>query len=275
MKEIRISEMAQFDDDSDNGGGHQNPFAYVLIPILVFGVVVAVITCFRYKKKKSRLARLAADPEYQRQLEEGRAQGERGPNGVIIVGGDRAGRRGRSRRLGFGVGSREEGLNELGEAPPAYTPSAPKPPSVTGTEHVELMTYSQATAGAGMGRTPPVYSGEDPDSNLGQAAGTSSGVGDGTRLSDEMRRGNSSNATTSQSSGDTSRSNEESRREGTSNTTSGVDGNATGTSEESRGDVTNNTTTTAATTATTSGPATTTPTVDEPRPPPNAVLPSS
>ncbi|KAH8157191.1 hypothetical protein CIB48_g11056 [Xylaria polymorpha] len=197
--------MALGNDNNQNNGPSQNPFAYVLIPVLGFGLIVAVITCYRYRRKKQRLARLAEDPEYQRELEEGRRQRtqlDRGPNGVIIIAGDRGGRRGRSRRLGLGVGvgSREEGLNELGEAPPAYTPNAPKPPSEAGAEHIELTTYSQATAEAGMSRSPPLYGEEPPRARSGQAVGTTSRAVDNARASEETMREGALNATTSRAS---------------------------------------------------------------------------
>ncbi|KAI0451102.1 hypothetical protein F5B21DRAFT_391937 [Xylaria acuta] len=260
--------MALGNDDNPNNGpaSNQNPFAYVLIPVLGFGLIVAVITCYRYRRKKQRLARLASDPDYQRQLEEGRrerTQLDRGPNGVIIIAGDRGGRRGgRSRRLGLGVGvgSREEGLNELGEAPPAYTPNAPKPPSEAGAEHIELTTYSQATAEAGMSRSPPMYGEEPPSprSRSGPAVGTTSG-GSGA--------------------GDSAGSSEERREDDTRNATTGHAGDSPRASEETRGDTAGNaataTTATTATTTTTGSTTTTTPTTDEPTPPPRAVLPSS
>ncbi|KAI8950724.1 hypothetical protein F4801DRAFT_336368 [Xylaria longipes] len=251
--------MALGNEDNSNNGPNQNPFAYVLIPILGFGLVVAVISCYRYRRKKQRLARLAQDPEYQRQLEEGpreRTQLDRGPNGVIIIAGDRGGRRGgRSRRLGLGVGvgSREEGLNELGEAPPAYTPNAPKPPSEVGVEHIELTTYSQATAEAGMSRSPPLY-GEEPPSGAGAgpraAIGTTSDATDTARTSEEAGGRTSGNAAASGA-----------------NESAGIN-------EETRGDTTRNATTTA-TTTTTGSPTTATSMTNEPTPPPRAVLPSS
>ncbi|KAI1194407.1 hypothetical protein F5X97DRAFT_327581 [Nemania serpens] len=173
--------MALGNDENPNNGP-QNPFAYVLIPVIGFGLVVSLVTCYRYRRKKQRLARFAADPA---QLETGRTRLDRGPNGVVIItagagaGGGRGGRRAatRSRRLGLGIGtgSREEGLNELGEAPPAYTPNTPKPPTEGAVEGVELTTYSQATAEAGMSRSPPSY-GESPTAGLGAETGTAIGT---------------------------------------------------------------------------------------------------
>ncbi|KAK5632225.1 hypothetical protein RRF57_007939 [Xylaria bambusicola] len=146
--------MALGSDDGSSDGSQQ-PFTYVLIPILGFGLIISVLTCYKYKRRKRRLARMAAeDPTFGRDPETGRTRlDRREPNGAVT------GRRRAGRRLGLGVGSREEGLNELGEAPPAYTPNAPKPPSEAGG--IELMTYSQATAEIGTSRSPPDY-GEEP-----------------------------------------------------------------------------------------------------------------
>ncbi|KAI1161180.1 hypothetical protein F5B18DRAFT_663280 [Nemania serpens] len=169
-------------NDENPSNGPQNPFAYVLIPVIGFGLVVSLITCYRYRRKKQRLARFAADPA---QLEAGHARLDRGPNGVVIItgggggGAGRGGRRavGRSRRLGLGIGtgSREEGLNELGEAPPAYMPNTPKPPTEGAVEGIELATYSQATAEAGMSQSPPSY-GENPSSGVGAETGATIGT---------------------------------------------------------------------------------------------------
>ncbi|KAI0479808.1 hypothetical protein F4859DRAFT_450438 [Xylaria cf. heliscus] len=269
--------MALGNDDNPDNGPNQNPFAYVIIPILGFGLVVAVITCYRYRRKKQQLARLAEDPEYQRQLEEGRRHGAhamvRGPNGVVIIADDRGGRRrgagGRSRRLGLGagMGSREEGLNELGEAPPAYTPNAPKPPSEAGAEHIELTTYSQATAEAGMSRSPPLY-GELLPARPRPTSGT------GEMGVSEETRGDVPRNTTTSHTGDNTRASEETSGASAPNATASGASNASGTSEESREDSTRNatsSTTTGGTTTTTS----TTATTEEPTPPPRAVLPSS
>ncbi|KAI1274027.1 hypothetical protein F5Y07DRAFT_401828 [Xylaria sp. FL0933] len=220
--------MALGSDENPNNGA-QEPFAYVLIPVLVFGLIVSLITCYRFRRRKRRLARLVEEggsPTLVRDPETGRTRLDgRGTNGAAATGRRRAGR-----RLGLGVGSREEGLNELGEAPPAYTPNAPKPPSV---EHVELMTYSQATAEIGTSRSPPTY-GEESSSGAvnGPAVGSTSGgaggsAGETARLSEEMRRDAPGRPGTSNTS-DTTRLSEEMRRDATGNvtTTDGVNENA-------------------------------------------------
>jgi hypothetical protein len=178
------------DENPNNGPG--SPFAFVLIPILGFGLIASLITCYRYRRKK-RLARLFGDVQ---NLESGRRHRrtqiiDRGPNGVVILTNGHSWRLAENQAAaegltrGVGVGSREDGLNELGEAPPAYRPPdhGPKPPSEDGAgEHIELATYSQATAEAGMSRSPPAY-GEGPPTPLN---GARIGMGTGaTNVSDE------------------------------------------------------------------------------------------
>ncbi|KAI1350332.1 hypothetical protein F5Y01DRAFT_159550 [Xylaria sp. FL0043] len=233
--------MALGSDENPNNGA-QEPFAYVLIPVLVFGLIVSLITCYRFRRRKRRLARLVEEggsPTFVRDPETGRTRIDgRGANGAAATGRRRAGR-----RLGLGVGSREEGLNELGEAPPAYTPNAPKPPSV---EHVELMTYSQATAEIGTSRSPPTY-GEETSSGVvnGPAVGSTSGgagagagAGETARLSEEMRRDAPGRSGTNSAS-NTTRLSEEMRRDATGNvtTTGGANENAR-LSQDVRGDAT-------------------------------------
>ncbi|KAI1118465.1 hypothetical protein F5Y14DRAFT_446829 [Nemania sp. NC0429] len=199
--------MALGNDENPNNGP-QNPFAYVLIPVIGFGLVVSLVTCYRYRRRKQRLAHFAAGG--QAQLEAGgRTRLDRGPNSIVIIaaGGGASGRAerralmaGRSRRLGlgFGTGSREEGLNELGEAPPAYMPNTPKPPTEGAPEGVELTTYSQATAEAGTSRSPPSY-GEHSTSSVRPGTGTGTGTGTtssaGDMVSTDVREDGSENAT--------------------------------------------------------------------------------
>ncbi|KAI0522025.1 hypothetical protein F5B22DRAFT_514079 [Xylaria bambusicola] len=222
------------EDGSSNGP--QQPFAYVLIPILGFGVIVTVLTCYKYKRRKRRLARMVAeDPTLGRDPETGRTRlDRREPNGTVT------GRRRAGRRLGLGVGSREEGLNELGEAPPAYTPNAPKPPSETGG--IELMTYSQATAEIGTSRSPPGYADE---SRTGPAIGSTSasagGPSDSARISQEMRR-DVPTGTTASGAGETMRLSEEMRRGNLGNTPASGAGDTARVNEETRTDTPENAT---------------------------------
>ncbi|KAI1362918.1 hypothetical protein F5Y08DRAFT_259020 [Xylaria arbuscula] len=227
------------DEDPDPGSnGPQQPFAYVLIPILGFGLIVSVLTCYKYKRRKARLARMAAEGiAFARDPETGRV---RGPNGTAT------GRRRAGRRLGLGVGSREEGLNELGEAPPAYTPNAPKPPSENGGG-IELMTYSQATAEIGTSRSPPGY-GQEP--RAGPAGDSTSGDGGpggaddaAARLSAEMRRDAPRNATAHDIS-ESTRPSQELRRNTPGNASTAVTSDTATQSEETRRETPENTATT-------------------------------
>lgn len=165
---------------------------YVVIPIIGIGLVLAVLTVYRYRRKRQMMGLFADGLRLEAGQRNYYANGER----VIIVtngaGGGRTRARAGGRRLGLGVGSREEGLNELGEAPPAYTPDGipgPKPPATgvvgtetetgtgtvtgTGTEGgdrngemgIELTQYSQTAAEASMSRNPPDYGDEHTTSS--------------------------------------------------------------------------------------------------------------
>ncbi|KAI1812605.1 hypothetical protein GGS20DRAFT_524965 [Poronia punctata] len=120
--------MSSPEEEEEASGRTQTPFAYVLVPIIGFGLFCVLITCYRYRRKR-RLLHLQ-----QHELEAGTGSWPR--------------RRVRPRRLGLGIAatSMDEGLNELGEAPPAY-----KPP-----EHVAA-TYTQAMAAPATRRSPPGY----------------------------------------------------------------------------------------------------------------------
>lgn len=115
-------------------------------------------------------------------------------NGDPATGRRRPGGGRSGRRLGLGVGSREEGLNELGEAPPAYMPNPPKPPSDAGAEHVELMTYSQATGAVGTSRSPPTYGQDAPGGSTTTTGAGSGGNVERTSSEAEARGGVTGNA---------------------------------------------------------------------------------
>ncbi|KAF3013968.1 hypothetical protein E8E14_006885 [Neopestalotiopsis sp. 37M] len=110
-------------DDSDSSGSAfdvgTSPFAWILVPICILVVAAIIITVFRYRRRnKQRTSHGMV--ALQRDLE------ALGPNRVRRSTNTRwqwAGDGPRNgRRVGIGIGSREEGLNELGEAPPAYSP---------------------------------------------------------------------------------------------------------------------------------------------------------
>ncbi|KAI0156906.1 hypothetical protein GGR57DRAFT_74222 [Xylariaceae sp. FL1272] len=167
------------DDDDENS---TNPFTYILIPIIIIGALVALTTCYRLRRRRVTVHTVDthfAEPDGRRRTV------IHGPNGVVIVSeegqtGGRARRAGR--RLGLGVGSREEGLNELGEAPPAYAAEGPKPPGAD--EQVELQTYSQAAPEAGMSLSPPGYATDYEQRATETETGSSSRLG-GTSASEQ------------------------------------------------------------------------------------------
>ncbi|KAI1332580.1 hypothetical protein F5Y16DRAFT_393886 [Xylariaceae sp. FL0255] len=224
-----------------------NPFAYVLIPVIFVGVLTALVSCWRFRRRRRLITITQTDIEGNPRT---RTRVDRGPNGIVIItNGDGSAHRSRraGRRLGLGVGSREEGLNELGEAPPAYAPDGPKP----GVENIELREYSQATAAEGSTNySPPDY----------ERVETQRAAAEGSRTTEDNGEGGSTHsASAPQEMPATSRLQE------LSATTAPQEMSATATSGETPQAATPN-----ETEASTRETATI-----EPTPPPRAVLPSS
>ncbi|KAI5922699.1 hypothetical protein F4810DRAFT_248086 [Camillea tinctor] len=141
------------DDDSDNSGIGYYPFAWVLIPIVFFGLVAVLLTCYRYRRRRHAQALWEQQNANLRHHPHNRPPF---PPHDLEAGAPGRARSGRTRRLGFGFGSRDEGLNELGEAPPAYaaatTAAAQKPPV-----DVELRDMTQREAEVGTSGRLPRY----------------------------------------------------------------------------------------------------------------------
>ncbi|KAI6092259.1 hypothetical protein F4821DRAFT_159831 [Hypoxylon rubiginosum] len=124
-------------DTSDDGSGSifsSYPFSWIIVPLVIFVGFGTLLVCYRYRRRRkmrmqygtSALNRdLEAMPHQSRPRlpNERRAGGRRG---LILM-----------------FGSREEGLNELGEAPPAYTAPRKRPED---TEGVELTPVQQSTS---------------------------------------------------------------------------------------------------------------------------------
>ncbi|KAI1650285.1 hypothetical protein F4815DRAFT_172121 [Daldinia loculata] len=140
-------------DQDDSGSGNifaTYPFSWVLVPIIIFVGVGTLLMCYRYRRRR-KLRMLYGTSALERDLE---AMGNRSRSRAPAERRTRGGRRG----LGPDLGSREEGLNELGEAPPAYTPAQKRPDN---TDDIELSPLQPSpgavdTDGPGTSR-PPTY----------------------------------------------------------------------------------------------------------------------
>ncbi|ETS82212.1 hypothetical protein PFICI_07214 [Pestalotiopsis fici W106-1] len=143
---------ANLDNDGGDGSGSAfdvgtSPFAWILVPICILVVAAIIITVFRYRRRNKQ-RNSHGMVALQRDLE------ALGPNRVRRSTNTRwqwAGDGPRNgRRVGIGIGSREEGLNELGEAPPAYSPPQKNP-----NDDVELHDYVASPTVHEPSATPP------------------------------------------------------------------------------------------------------------------------
>ncbi|OTA70304.1 hypothetical protein K449DRAFT_393309 [Hypoxylon sp. EC38] len=149
-------------DDNDSGNIFATyPFSWVLVPLIIFVGAGTLLMCYRYRRRK-KLRMLYGTNALERDLEAmGHRPRPRAPNE----------RRARERRgLGFGLGSREEGLNELGEAPPAYTAPQKHPEDTEGVElgPIQQPPNTTATEGASTSR-PPAYEDLQRERNQSQS----------------------------------------------------------------------------------------------------------
>ncbi|KAK8089200.1 hypothetical protein PG997_004161 [Apiospora hydei] len=167
------------DEDSDYdgfGGNSAHPFTWVMVPIVVLAIAAVLMTCMRYRRRNKMLRAFGTNPP-DRDLESMGSSRYRRPAGASRwqwAGAGDAPRGVGRRRFGLGVASREEGLNELGEAPPAYSkslqqgdhiemgaPTASVAPSATGAQ------AAPEPRGPGDARTssPPAYDGSSSNNS--------------------------------------------------------------------------------------------------------------
>ncbi|KAK7908157.1 hypothetical protein PG985_015460 [Apiospora marii] len=165
--------MSSDDDPDYDGMGSNNahPFTWVMVPIVVLAIAAVLMTCMRYRRRNKMLRAFGANPP-DRDLEASRYRRPAGASRWQWAGAGDAPRGVGRRRFGLGVPSREEGLNELGEAPPAYskspqqdshiemgTPAASVAPPTTET-HTAPRPGGPADIRAS---SPPAYDGSSPN----------------------------------------------------------------------------------------------------------------
>ncbi|KAI1778265.1 hypothetical protein F4818DRAFT_291852 [Hypoxylon cercidicola] len=123
------------DDDSSSGSIFATyPFSWIIVPLVIFVGAGTLLVCYRYRRRRKLRMQygtnaLNQDLEAMAHQSRPRLPNERragGRRGLILM-----------------FGSREEGLNELGEAPPAYTAPRKRPED---TEGVELTPVEQSTS---------------------------------------------------------------------------------------------------------------------------------
>lgn len=154
------SDVINSDDDDDSYSN--SPFKWVVVPIAMLVMAAIILFVLRVRQRKKQIQSQGINA-LQRDVE------AMGPDRARHTGdtrwqwaeGTRAGR-----RLGLGVRGRDEGLNELGEAPPAYSPPTKKPgdielhemnpPQATYQNNSTLPSDAPHTAGT-RGVKPPTY----------------------------------------------------------------------------------------------------------------------
>lgn len=173
--------------------GDQYPFWWIIIPVVGVIALACLVTLLRYRRRKLRRTLAgyrnnalrrdieAMGPPRHRPLALNRRWYTTGPN--VSAGHSRW----RSVGLGAGLNSRDEGLNELGEAPPAYTARQKQAP---GVQEIELLhvgssqadvTLPPATATTAVPPgpcNPPAYS-ETQEENDGSLSRVTSAPHDG------------------------------------------------------------------------------------------------
>ncbi|KAI0009881.1 hypothetical protein F4779DRAFT_340333 [Xylariaceae sp. FL0662B] len=142
-------------DDEDDGSGtlfESYPFAWILVPLIVLVIAGTVFSLYRYRRWQ-KLRMLYSSGALERDLEVmGRRERPRAPNNSWI-------RRGQysSGQLGLRAGGQEEGLNELGEPPPAYTAPRKRPEDTEGIELTPVAQPAGTTTVAAGTSSPPAY----------------------------------------------------------------------------------------------------------------------
>ncbi|KAI4863856.1 hypothetical protein F4820DRAFT_357851 [Hypoxylon rubiginosum] len=143
------------DDDTSTGSIFSTyPFSWIIVPLVIFVGAGTLLVCYRYRRRRKMRMQYGTNA-LNRDLEAmGNQSRPRLPNER------RAGGR---RGLILMFGSREEGLNELGEAPPAYTAPRKRPEDTEGVELTPVepstsTTSTTAVEGTGTGTsTLPTY----------------------------------------------------------------------------------------------------------------------
>lgn len=159
------------------GGNSSRHYTWVMVPIVVLAIAAVLMTCMRYRRRNKMIRAFGANAA-DRDLEANRWKRYRRPAGTshlqgAVAGADAPRGAGR-RRFGLGVASREEGLNELGEAPPAYTKSPQQGDHMemgeTAASSAPTATSQHTTGMSGPvdARTssPPTYDGISPNRSV-------------------------------------------------------------------------------------------------------------
>ncbi|KAI5860141.1 hypothetical protein GGS23DRAFT_582732 [Durotheca rogersii] len=154
------------DSDSDSGSIFTDyPFSWILVPLVIFAVVGMLLVCYRYRRQQKLRMRYGTNA-LERDLEAMAHHPRPRPGRPAVERYHAPG------RWGFGFGTRDEGLNELGEAPPAYTAPQKRPDDAEGVELSPMPRQpAGTTAMGGPGiNAPPTYDEIERGSDRSQSA---------------------------------------------------------------------------------------------------------
>ena len=157
-----------FDDDEENDPGSQYPFWWIVVPIVLAIAIACMVMLIRHRRRQLRRTLAGCNNALRRDLE------AMGPLRNRPAGAATAGRPWYRVRPGGSVGywrgglggpcgvlrPHDEGLNEFGEAPPAYSPSGQKEHS--DVEEIELGRVGTSQADLPVPPPPPVVTTATP-----------------------------------------------------------------------------------------------------------------
>lgn len=129
-------------NDDDDDSGSQYPFWWIVVPVVIAIAIACMVTLLRYRRRQLRRTLAGCNSALRRDIEAMGPPSNHRPARATAAGrpwyhSSSAGQwRMRPNGLSRFARHHDEGLNELGEAPPAYTP--PRQKEQSAVDEVEL-----------------------------------------------------------------------------------------------------------------------------------------
>lgn len=160
-----VDQYADLDNDDESGGGMIN---YYFVFLIFIFCIIAIVVFMSFRRRRRQRLYMLQNPHHQHHV------GARGQAGGWATW-ERMQRPYWQERWHGAQASREEGLNEHGEAPPPYVPKRQSQEGQQGSgPTVPMQTLSRDNAG--LNNKPPDYaqaSVQDDDDYMRPAAGSS------------------------------------------------------------------------------------------------------